>query len=285
MRSTVSLLALPLVASLALPLAGCAADEALDEDWHPGAGGKADETGNPLVYKSYDVLFTNPLCREYAYPTPTKTADGTKTLTKKPKNVYCSSEDMPASAARETSPQNKLLEWLEPLDGNDEVFLAYLSFSNAVVGDRLCVLAEAGAKVTFVLDAVSTQSTRLEGCGATILLRGHAGSIGYAHNKVIIINPQSTSQYMKITFSSGNMSSGVVTHHENWHFIDVKRKSYFAQNHLCLMDAQISEEASSGRAQYKAALDACRGEIEAEEESDIKSFFIPHSEDRKRAER
>ncbi|MGE0401499.1 MAG: phospholipase D-like domain-containing protein [Kofleriaceae bacterium] len=283
---SLSLASLPLAASLlALPLMACAADEPIDEDWHPNAGGKADDTGNPLAYKTYDVLFTNPLCREYAYPTPTRTADGSATLTKKPKNVYCSSGDMAASAARESSPQNKLLAWLEPLDGNDEVFLAYLSFSNATVGDRLCELAEAGAKITFVLDAASTQSERLEACGATILLRGHAGSIGYAHNKLIIINPHSTAQYMKMVFSSGNMSSGVVTHHENWHFIDVKRKSYFAQNHLCLMDAQISEEASSGRNQYKAALDECRGEIEAEEESDIKAFFIPHLGDRKRAEK
>lgn len=274
-----------LASLLALPLFACAADEALDEDWHPEAGGKADENANPLAFKSYDVMFTNPLCREYTYPTPLRTADGSKTLTAKPKNVYCSSSDMAASAARESSPQNKLLKWLEPLDGNDEVFLAYLSFSNATVGDRLCELAQAGTKITFVLDSRSTQADRLEGCGATILLRGHAGSIGYAHNKLIIINPQSTAQYMKMVFSSGNMSSGVVTHHENWHFIDVKRKSYFAQNHLCLMEAQIDEDASSGRAQFRSALDECRGEIEAEEESDIKSFFIPHSEDRKRAER
>jgi hypothetical protein len=287
MRSTSllgSTLGLTLAALLALPLFACATDEALDEGWHPEAGGKADETANPLAYKSYDVLFTNPLCREYTYPTPTPTADGTATLTKKPKNVYCSSGDMAASAARTSSPQNKLLKWLEPLDGNDEIFLAYLSFSNATIGDRLCELAEAGAKITFVLDSRSTQADRLEGCGATILLRGHAGSIGYAHNKLIIINPQSTSQYMKMVFSSGNMSSGVVTHHENWHFIDVKRKSYFGQNHLCLMEAQISEEASSGRTQYKAALDECRSDITAEEESDIKSFFIPHLGDRKRAE-
>ena len=53
---------------------------------------------------------------------------------------------------------------------------------------------------------------------------------------------------MKMTFSSGNMSSGVVTHHENWHFIDVKRDSYFGQAHVCLMDAQVSATASSGAA-------------------------------------
>lgn len=270
----------------ALPLMACAGsgDDALDGDegWRPQ--GKADETGTPLEYKTYDVLFTNPLCRDYTYATPVKTADGSATLTKKPKNVYCSKTDVPASAARESSPQNKLLEWLAPLDGDDEVFLAYLSFSNVAVSDRLCELATAGAKITFVLDAASTQSERLKTCGAEILLRGHAGSIGYAHNKVILINPKDDTAYMKMTFSSGNMSSGVVTHHENWHFIDVKRDSYFGQAHVCLMEAQVSETASAGRAQFKTSLDTCRGAIEAEEESDIKAFFIPHSGDRKRAQ-
>lgn len=271
----------------ALPLVACAAptgdgDEG-DDGWRPG--GKADETGEALRYQSYDVLFTNPLCREYTYASPVKTADGSRTLTTKPKNVYCSHTDVAASAARPTSPQHKLLQWLEPLGPDDEVFLAYLSFSNATVGDRLCTLAQGGTKVTFVLDARSSQADRLEQCGATILLRGHAGSIGYAHNKVILINPRGDSAYMKMTFSSGNMSSGVVTHHENWHFIDVARDSYFAQSHVCLMEAQVSEQASSGRAAYKAALDSCRGAIEAEEESDIKAFFIPHTEDRKRVAR
>ena len=153
------------------------------------------------------------------------------------------------------------------------------------MSDKLCEKAMAGTKVTFVLDAASTQSARLATCGATILLRGHAGTIGFAHNKVILINPKGDSPYMKMTFSSGNMSSGVVTHHENWHFIDVKRDSYFGQSHVCLMDAQVSEDSSSTRAKYTAALDTCRNAIVAEEESDIKAFFIPHANDRKRAQK
>ena len=276
---------------LALPLFACASSESTidDEDWHPG--GKADETAVSLRYKSYDVLFTNPLCREYTYASPVATADGSGTLTAKPKNVFCSFTDIAASAARPESPQNRLVEWVTPLGAGDEIFLAYLSFSNVAVSDKLCEAAQRGAKVTFVLDAASTQSDRLAQCGATILLRGHAGSIGYAHNKVILINPNGPGpsdadpDHMKMTFSSGNMSSGVVTHHENWHFIEVARDSYFAQNHLCLMNAQVGEESSSGRAQYRTSLNECRADITAPEETDIKSFFIPSSDDRKRAER
>jgi hypothetical protein len=285
-RSLLSLL-------LAVPLAACGGGTddpyADDEGWGPG--GKGDETGVTLSYRSYDVLFTNPVCREYSYETPVETADGSATLETKPKNVYCSPEDVPASAARPSSPQFRLVEWVRSLADGDEIFLAYLSFSNVVVGDELCAALDRGAKVTFVLDAASTQSNRVEACGGDVLLRGHAGSIGYAHNKVILINPRGPgpsdegSDHMRMSFSSGNMSSGVVTHHENWHFIDVDRASYFAQAHVCLMDAQVGEESSSGRTQYKTALNECRANIEALEEDDIKAFFIPNRDDAKRAER
>jgi phosphatidylserine/phosphatidylglycerophosphate/cardiolipin synthase-like enzyme len=281
-------------ALLALPLAACGAEDDLewygngDEDWHPG--GKQDGMEVPLRFKSYDVLFTNPLCREYTYPTPVETADGTETLTAKPKNVYCSHEDIDASAARPTSPQHRLVEWVSALGDGDEIFLAYLSFSNKAVSAKLCDAAKAGTKVTFVLDSMSSEAEKLKACGATILLRGHAGSIGFAHNKVILINPKQAgpadadADFMRMSFSSGNLSSGVVTHHENWHFLEVARDSFFAGAHRCLMDAQISTTASSGRTQYKAALNTCRAKIDAEEETDIKAFFIPNRDDAKRAE-
>jgi hypothetical protein len=271
--------------ALLLALAACSQNDATDdEDWRPG--GKADDaTAVTLQYKSYEVLFTNPLCQEYRYAEPMDTADGEDRLTAKPRNVYCSRLDMAASAARPSSPQNKLIEWIKPLDDSDEIFLAYLSFSNAAVGDELCAAAQRGTKVTFVLDEPSTQSTRLAACGATILTRGHQGGIGYAHNKVVLINPHGRSAYLKLSFSSGNMSAGVVTHHENWHFLEVRRKSYFGQAHVCLMEAQLDADASSSRAKYRAALNQCRGEIEAAEEDDIKAFFIPDRDDAKRAER
>ncbi|MBA2540059.1 MAG: hypothetical protein H0V17_10530 [Deltaproteobacteria bacterium] len=281
-------------ALLALPaIAACGAEEGLewngngDEDWHPG--GKEDGMEVPLRFASYDVLFTNPLCREYTYPTPMKTADGKDTLTTKPKNVYCSHEDVEMSAARPESPQNRLVEWVTPLGAGDEIFLAYLSFSNKAVSAKLCDAAKRGAKVTFVLDSMSTEADKLKACGAEILLRGHAGSIGFAHNKLLMINPKGAgpadagADFMRMTVSSGNMSSGVVTHHENWHFIEVARDSFFAQAHNCLMDAQISKTASAGRTQFKTAMNNCRAAIDADEETDIKAFFIPNRDDSKRA--
>src|SRR6185503_8868574 len=114
-----------------------------------------DETGVTLRYDSYDVLFTNPLCREYRYAAPIPTADGSGEIAAKPKNVFCTRGDIPASAARPSSPQYRLVEWITPLGDGDEIFLAYLSFSNVAVSDALCAASQRGTKVTFVLDAPS----------------------------------------------------------------------------------------------------------------------------------
>jgi hypothetical protein len=259
-----------------------------DTGWLPA--GKGDESGITLAYKTWDVLFTNPLCREYSYEQEMLAADGHTVLATKPRNVYCTSADAPASAARPSSPQYRLLEWLRPLGQGDEVFLAFLSFSNADVGSELCAAAERGARITFVLDSRSTQSDRVEACGATVLLRGHAGSIGFAHNKLILINPRAAGpgdvdDHARLVFASGNLSSGTVTHHENWHFLEVSRQSYFFQAHLCLMEAQLDETATSGRSQYRSAINACRAAIATPEEDDVKAFFIPVRDDAQRATR
>src|SRR5690349_13561459 len=58
-----------LLACLSLPVAACGASDMIDDEgWLPE--GKADEVAVPLKYKSYDVLFTNPLCAQYDYASP-----------------------------------------------------------------------------------------------------------------------------------------------------------------------------------------------------------------------
>lgn len=242
-----------------------------------------EPANDKLQYKSYRVLFTNPVCKTYSYSSPVPRAGGQGTVEAKPKNVYCMPSDAGASGARPSSPQYALLEWLKPLQAGDEVFMAYLSFSNKVVGAELCAAAKRGAKVTFILDAPTDQSAALESCGGKIILRGHKGGVGYAHNKIVLINPNGEDDFMKMAFSSGNMSSGVVLHHENWHFLEVKRKSYFAEAHLCLMKAQLSETQSASIAAYREATNACRAAIPFPRETDISAFFVPNPDDGKAA--
>lgn len=293
MRRTSLALAL---AFLGLSSACASSDEG--EGWEEWAGdaepddGKADGASVKLRYKSYDVLFTNPLCQEYGYDEPVPTADGSGERTGKPRNVYCAKTDFAASAERPTSPQHRLVEWLRATGEGDEIFAASLSFSNTAVAAELCAAAERGASVTVVLDGAGALSEEVEACGGRVLLRGHAGSIGYAHNKLILINPKGPGPadadpaFQRLAFGSGNLSSGLVLHHENWHFVEVARETYFARAHACLMDAQLSDEATAGKTAYRTFLNDCRAAIPHAPESDISTYFIPSLDDsRKLTER
>lgn len=236
-----------------------------------------------LRYESYDVLFTNPTCKEYRYQdsTPVLSNAGAQ-LFGKPKDAYCTAADAEASAARSSSPQHKLIEWIRDPQ-TTEIFFTYFSFSNNTVKKELCkAVEERNVKITFVIDSQSdaTRANELVACrpgngdenfAPKLYLRGHSGGLGLAHNKFFIVNPHAAS--MGLVFSSGNLTSGAVLHHENWHFIRLPTDTYFAQSHLCSMNAEIHSAAS--RAEYGAAVATCRAQSGLVEESDIKVFFIP----------
>jgi hypothetical protein len=101
--------------------------------------------------------------------------------------------------------------------------------------------------------------------------RGHTSGIGYAHNKLFMVNPGAATT--KIAFSSGNMSSGVVLHHENWHFITLPGDSYFAQTHVCVMNAEL--DAWESKTAYRNSIESCVDAVEAAEERDIQAYFVP----------
>jgi phosphatidylserine/phosphatidylglycerophosphate/cardiolipin synthase-like enzyme len=278
--------------ALASLLGACAGSDPAPTD--RGPGGKVDDARdcseeNCLDVKSYDVLFTNPVCQTYSYDEPVESADGEVMLEQKPQNVYCTREDAEASGQRPESPEFRLVEWVSALDDGDELFLAYLSYSNRVVGQALCDAAERGVDVTFVLDKNTARSDELEACGGTVLIRGHQGSVGFAHNKIFMVNPNrpgpgdEDEDFMRLSFGSGNMSSGAVLHHENWHFLEVARDSFFVESHRCLIEALVDPAKTDGKGAFRRAMNDCRADIEFEEEDDIKAYFIPALEDSRAA--
>jgi hypothetical protein len=226
----------------------------------------------------YDVRFTNPVCGPYAYDKPVQSVSG-KTLTQKPKDVYCTQKDAAASGARAEAPLSKLLSWINDAS-TKEIFFMYLSFSSTPVTEALCkAVKERGVKVTFVLDqgTDTTKADQLVACNPQLVsknLRGHQGGIGYAHNKLFVVNPNSKGT-IRLAFSSGNMTSGTVLHHENWHFITTDVKSYFAQAHLCAVNGVMDSMGSSSIAEYRKYISACRAKIKAPAEDDIRVFFSP----------
>jgi hypothetical protein len=256
-------------------LAACGGDEA-------GTGDEQFATeGPPLEYQEYEVRFTNPTCKLYEFSADQEvySAAGER-LTSKPKDVFCSQTDSAASGSRPESPMYKLLEWIND-PSTKEIFFTYLSYSNSAVTTALCkAMQERDVKVTFVLDSSSdrAKADQLLACqppspenAPRFEQRGHTPGIGYAHNKLFLVNPGA--ETMKLAFSSGNMSSGVVLHHENWHFITLSSKTYFAQAHLCMMNAELDHYQS--KTEYRNYIESCLQQIDAPEEGDIKSYFVP----------
>lgn len=257
----------------------------------------------------YKVSFTNPICKKYYYEDEVESFNGDK-IRHKPENVYCTYQDKTVSEAQENGPTANLLEWIEDED-TTEIFMAYLSFSSSTIYKALCkAVEERGLKVTLVYDSkndtpevktvngkkVTTYPRRakidqLAECQfkghkrKSVKIKSSGGKgdgknqTGYAHNKFFFVNPFSKSE-VKIAFSSGNMSSGVVTHHENWHFITTNPKTYFAQAHQCLRKGVMYHD--EGIEEFGDYIKSCRKRIKAEEEEDIKVFFIPGEGERAR---
>lgn len=226
----------------------------------------------------FEPLFTNPVCATYNYDRPMITENG-GTVTSKPKNVYCKGSDESASVARSTAPQYRLKEWISSPE-TKELYLAYLSFSSKNIAKSLCDAVSRGVKITMVLDTgedhlPNKDAEALKSCGRAGLVevnyRGSEGGLGYAHNKIMIVNPGQ--KVVKIVFSSGNMSSGTSTNHENWNFVTTSGDSYFAGAHKCVVESMIS--GGNSTANFKAALNGCRAKIKAQPETDIKVFFSP----------
>jgi phosphatidylserine/phosphatidylglycerophosphate/cardiolipin synthase-like enzyme len=241
------------------------------------------------VSHKYEVLFTDPKCGVYKYKddVTVKSQSGQK-LTQKPENVYCKNMyDLKRSGDREESPQHKLVDWISQ-PSTTEIYFTYLSFSNKAVKNALCDAAKRGVKIKFVLDKGQdmTRADELLACGPTIerKLRGGVMGmakdvigkdlIGLAHNKFLIINPNTPGEF-KVVFSSGNMTSGPVIHHENWNFITTNSQSQFAQAHLCAMNAEWSDVSGVSRSAYIKSIRDCRKNITAPVEKDVKVFFVP----------
>jgi hypothetical protein len=261
--------------ALVTPALGCSSETGTAEQHH--------SEGPKLASIDYEVLFTNPVCRRYEFGDwQDVVSEGGEQLLAKPENVFCTYDDIDASAARPQSPQRRLIDWIED-PATTEVFFTALSFSNYGVRDALCqAIEERDVKVSWVMDE-SSDTTRAESLmecqpssgdparAPSYHLRGHVDGIGYAHNKMVLINPGADT--MKIAFGSGNMSSGVVLHHENWHFVTIAADTYFAQQHLCLMTAEI-DHGGSGDV-YRSFMRTCLDEIPHKRESDIQVYFVP----------
>lgn len=230
----------------------------------------------------YEVLFTNPVCATYSYDRAVITQSG-KTLSQKPQNVYCKPADEDKSVGRPNAPQYRIIEWINDKN-TKELFLAYLSFSSKNVSAALCEAAKRSVKITIVLDQdpkepkENKEAEGIKKCGGQVAVhyRGNQGGLGYAHNKILMVNPNSKDE-VKLLFSSGNMTGGTSINHENWNFITTSVKSFFIQDHLCILNGMV--EAGAAAKVFKEYVKNCRSQITAKPEEDIRAYFSPVDKD------
>ncbi|MFC2075044.1 hypothetical protein ACFLRA_02090 [Bdellovibrionota bacterium] len=240
-----------------------------------------------LEYKEFDVRFTNPQCADYVYPEPIRNVDDTKDLFQKPANTYCSGLDSRRNSGRKGTPSEKLKQWVQDTN-TKEIFLAFLSWSNSYMTKVICNEINSRPednllKITALIDGDTAKLDWLKNeCVdeerrdlIQYEKRGHKGGINYAHNKMFLVNPNGDSEYLQFTFGSGNFSSGIHLHHENWNFVTVKRESYFAQGHLCLMNGMLDHHYK--KKAYSDYLRDCLAEAREkyEPEDDISFYFVP----------
>lgn len=304
-----------LALALVLTLAACPAPGGDGDGGPGGSGGKADDVSECgpddtcLEFRRFDVLFTNPVCEVLQYSEPMLRAGAVagcnaecesdsepeacaatcidelagepdNLIATKPENVYChAATDSQPSSERPESPRHRIAEWIDSTGDGDSIFLAFLSFSDRLIADKLCEAIDRGAEVDFVVDKLSSRGEQLIDCGGRLHVRG--SSARFAHVKLIMINPDEPGPadgddvHVRLSFGSANMSSGTHLHHENWQFLEVARDSFFVESHRCLAAGLLDEDASSRKDKFRRFIDDCRAEIPFEPEVDIKSYFIP----------
>ena len=261
---------------------------------------------------NYDVFFTNPKCEGYEYKEIVYSFDG-KPLTSKPTDVYCKYSDAKKNQKLKSSPHYNIKKLISD-KSLKELRMAYLSFSSSDIIKTLCneTITKNNTKVSLIVDKGNkTDEKKMEKIQSlldckpdkkfidagianypSVEFRGQVGGIGYAHNKIIMATYKKSADKVTIVYSSANMSSGTVLHHENWHFLTTSTKSYLAQAHVCILDGMKNHAVSvrSNRAlgrkkmsaiqNFKTYIKNCRAAIANEPESDIKLSIVPSDGDK-----
>jgi hypothetical protein len=256
---------------------------------------------------NYDVFFTNPICKGYEYDESVYSFDG-DILNSKPENVYCKYNDAKKNQKRKSSPHYNIKKLISNTDVK-ELKMAYLSFSSSDIIKTLCkkTIGENNTKITLIVDKGNKSDegkmeklNKLMACKPAkkfieagianypeVEFRGQVGGLGYAHNKIIMAKYKSASDKITIVYSSANMSSGTVLHHENWHFLTTSTSTYIAQVHECIIEGMkdhavsIRSNRREGRKaitsidKFKQNMASCRANIETYQEDDIKVSVIP----------
>ncbi len=213
-----------------------------------------------------------------------------------PGNVFCDSNDFEASNKRgsenpyrsKDSPIHRIQDWIQSTKSSDELFIASFSLSMASVANWTCEAAQRGVRVKVFMhepDFGSGAFDIISKCpGVELLQFKSSGRLAHMKSIMVVYNNVEHSESLKdkvrVSFQSGNISSGTWGHHENWNFITQDRQHWLSQDHICLRDA-ITPETVGNLGKLYQLLDQCREthgvNAARAQDSGIRNYFIPKS--------
>lgn len=210
--------------------------------------------------QTFDIRFTNPQCKAYG---------------DKPKNAFCTRDDLPRNQANPEGPYQKVLSQIRDR-ANKKITLATMTFSHRDVASELCKAVRRGVDVTVLIDSGAEQATadQVAACGGKVHKVGVAEAEGERrgdlhHNKFLLAerNDEST-----LVFATANFSNpGMTINHETWSFVTESNDSAFMRNHQCLIESLKRYRDDLSR--FRRDISQCRTSYARD--SKIETLFVP----------
>ncbi|AGH94561.1 hypothetical protein A11Q_341 [Pseudobdellovibrio exovorus JSS] len=173
-----------------------------------------------------DMRFTNPQCKAYG---------------DKPKNSFCTRDDLPRNQANPEGPFQQVVSLIRDRQ-NVKITLGTMTFSHKEIAAELCKVIRRGVRVEVLIDSGAEAATaeQVRACG------GELFSIGVAeaedeprgdlhHNKFLLVERRNDSV---LVFATANFSNpGLTINHETWGFVTDKKESPLMRHHQCLIES------------------------------------------------
>jgi phosphatidylserine/phosphatidylglycerophosphate/cardiolipin synthase-like enzyme len=182
---------------------------------------------------TFDLMHTTPECHHPGKQT-----------------TWCTVDDQKAMAAK-SGMEARVSEILDVAKASDKsrVTIAYFSFSNKTVLNKLCELGKSGVPIEGFFDSSQNESdnaaVRLEEeCQGpddhNVVVHFLAGTHDpwrLHHNKFLMVDP-GNGDPVRLNFSSGNLSAfGLSLHFDHWVMMSAPKTSNLVKQHLCVVQA------------------------------------------------
>ena len=217
-----------LFAALAPLALGCAGPASTNAD-APATGAQEQNEDAP-----FDLMHTVPECHHAGHPT-----------------TWCDHTDVPAlaQASGMEARINSLIDRaVDP--AKSKIVIAYFSFSDKGVYNKLCEKGKAGFSVEGFFDQsyrtqlpaqLPAQCQGPSGNNVKVHFLGQLSNVPYVwrlhHNKFLIVD-SGDDRPVSVNFSSGNLSSyGVSAHFDHWVLMTTPRTSNVVKMHECVVDS------------------------------------------------